>query len=104
MNCSGTHNNLAMKAVFRKGELNMSVFIPKGVCSHRIDFEIQDNLVSNVKFDGGCPGNLEAISRLVEGMPVTKVVQLLKDVKCGSKPTSCSDQLAQALKEAVQRQ
>lgn len=82
----------------------MSVFIPKGVCSHRINFEIQNDLVSNVKFDGGCPGNLEAISRLVEGMPVAKVVQLLKDVKCGTKPTSCSDQLAQALADAVQKQ
>ena len=104
MNCSGTHNNLVMKEIFRRGELNMSVFIPKGVCSHKINFEIQNDLVSNVKFTGGCPGNLEAISRLVEGMPVAKVVQLLKDVKCGSKPTSCSDQLAQALKEAVLKQ
>lgn len=103
MNCSGRHNNLVMKEILRKGELNMSVFIPKGVCSHKINFEIQNDLVSNVKFDGGCPGNLEAISRLVEGMPVTKVVQLLKDVKCGSKPTSCSDQLAQALKEATKK-
>lgn len=81
----------------------MAVFIPKGVCSRRINFEIQNELVLNVKFDGGCPGNLEAISRLVEGMPVVKVIQLLEDVKCGSKPTSCGDQLAKALKEVAQK-
>ncbi|MPL80292.1 hypothetical protein SDC9_26191 [bioreactor metagenome] len=104
MDCNGTNENQVMKEIGRRGESNMTVFIPKGVCSHRINFEIQDDLVSNVKFDGGCPGNLEAISRLVEGMPVTKVVQLLKDVKCGSKSTSCSDQLAQALADAIQRQ
>ena len=79
----------------------MSIFIPKGVCSKKIQFEIQDELVANVEFEGGCPGNLAAISRLVEGMPVTKVIDLLKDVKCGSKLTSCGDQLAQALQEAT---
>ena len=75
----------------------MAIFIPKGVCSNEIAFEIHDDLVFNVKFIGGCPGNLVAISRLVEGMPVNKVVELLKGVKCGSKLTSCSDQLALAL-------
>ena len=75
----------------------MAIFIPNGICSREINFEIHDDLVSNVRFVGGCPGNLEAISRLVEGMPVNKVVELLKGVQCGEKPTSCSDQLAQAL-------
>jgi len=75
----------------------MAIFIPKGVCSSEIDFEIHEDIVFNVKFVGGCPGNLEAISRLVNGMPVNKVVELLKGVKCGSKLTSCSDQLALAL-------
>ena len=75
----------------------MAIFIPQGVCSHEIDFEIHDDLVFNVKFIGGCPGNLLAISRLVDGMPVNKVVELIKGVKCGSKLTSCSDQLALAL-------
>ena len=75
----------------------MAIFIPTGVCSREIEFEIQEDLVFNVKFVGGCPGNLVAISRLVEGMPKNKVVELLKGVKCGSKLTSCSDQLALAL-------
>ena len=75
----------------------MAIFIPKGVCSRGIDFEIHDDLVFNVKFIGGCPGNLEAISRLVDGMTVKKVVELLKGVHCGDKTTSCSDQLALAL-------
>lgn len=78
----------------------MAIFIPKGICSREINFEIHDDLVSNVRFVGGCPGNLEAISRLVEGMPVNKVVALLKGVQCGEKATSCSDQLAQALEKA----
>lgn len=78
----------------------MAIFLPKGVCSRKISFEIQDDLIFNVKFIGGCPGNLEAISRLVEGMPVEKVVGLLKGVRCGTKTTSCSDQLAQALEKA----
>ena len=52
----------------------MAIFIPTGVCSREIEFEIHDDLVFNVKFVGGCPGNLVAISRLVEGMPKNKVV------------------------------
>ena len=75
----------------------MAIFIPSGVCSREINFEVSNNLVSHVKFIGGCPGNLEAISRLVEGMPVNKVIELLKGVQCGEKKTSCSDQLALAL-------
>ncbi|MGL5207573.1 MAG: TIGR03905 family TSCPD domain-containing protein [Acidaminococcaceae bacterium] len=78
----------------------MAIFIPKGICSREINFEIHNDIVSNVKFVGGCPGNLEAISRLVEGMPVNKVIELLKGVRCGEKTTSCSDQLAQALERA----
>jgi uncharacterized protein (TIGR03905 family) len=75
----------------------MAIFIPKGVCSREINFEIREDLVFNVKFVGGCPGNLLAISHLVEGMPKHKVIELLKGIKCGSKLTSCSDQLALAL-------
>lgn len=81
----------------------MPIFIPKGICSREINFEIHGNLVSNVRFVGGCPGNLEAISRLVEGMPANKVVELLKGVQCGEKATSCSDQLAQAVERACMK-
>ncbi|MHC1718651.1 MAG: TIGR03905 family TSCPD domain-containing protein [Acidaminococcaceae bacterium] len=78
----------------------MAIFIPKGVCSSEIAFEIHGDVVFNVKFIGGCPGNLVAISRLVDGMPVSKAVELLKGVRCGAKTTSCSDQLALALENA----
>jgi len=78
----------------------MTTFAPMGICPNKIHFEIKNGLVHNVKFDGGCPGNLQAISRLVEGMPAAKVAELLKGVTCGSKSTSCSDQLAQALEKA----
>ena len=62
---------------------------PKGVCSQSIDFDIEDNKVKNVSFVGGCSGNLQGISRLIEG------------IRCGFKSTSCPDQLAKALKEAT---
>lgn len=70
----------------------------RGVCSQRIDYEIEDGIVKNIEFTGGCNGNLSGISRLVKGMPVEKVVELLEGTTCGYKETSCPDQLAQALK------
>ena len=72
----------------------------KGTCSREISFTIDENgLVKNVSFFGGCMGNLQGISKLVEGMPVDEVIKRLEGIKCGFKPTSCPDQLAQALKE-----
>ena len=77
-----------------------SEYKTKGVCSRQISFEIDDNgLVHNVSFVGGCNGNLKAIGKLVEGMPATKVIEILEGNTCGGRPTSCADQLAQALKE-----
>ncbi len=72
----------------------------KGTCSTLIEFEIVDGLVRNVRFTGGCNGNLKAISALVEGQPKEKVIEILKGIKCGFKDTSCGDQLARALEEA----
>ena len=72
----------------------------KGVCSRRIHFDIDDNgIVHNVSFMGGCNGNLKAIGKLVEGMKAEKVIKILEGNTCGSRSTSCADQLAQALKE-----
>ena len=71
----------------------------KGTCASRINFDIEDGIVKNVKFTGGCNGNLKAISVLVEGQPKEKVIKLLKGIKCGFKDTSCGDQLARALEE-----
>ena len=74
---------------------------PKGVCSQQISFDIADNKVTNVSFRGGCNGNLQGISRLIEGMDVNEAISRIEGIKCGVKGTSCPDQLAQALKEAV---
>ena len=73
------------------------------VCSSKILFDVEDNIVSNVRFIGGCNGNGQGISRLAEGMPVDEVIARLKGVKCGMKSTSCPDQLATALIEATQK-
>lgn len=72
-----------------------------GTCSKRITFSIEDGKLHNVSFLGGCPGNLKAISKLVEGMDATKVVEILEGNTCGMKPTSCADQLAKAIKEVI---
>lgn len=71
----------------------------KGTCSRKIEFEIENGIVKNVKFTGGCNGNLKAVSALVEGKTKEKVIALLKGIKCGDKGTSCGDQLAKALEE-----
>ena len=72
----------------------------KGTCSQRILFEINDGKVQNVQFIGGCNGNLQGISKLVEGMDADEVIKKIEGIHCGFKPTSCPDQLAKALKEA----
>ncbi len=71
----------------------------KGTCSQTIDFDIVEGKVTNVKFFGGCNGNLQGIAKLVEGMTPDEVISKLEGIKCGFKSTSCPDQLAQALKE-----
>ncbi len=72
----------------------------KGTCSQRILFEIENDTVKNIQFIGGCNGNLKGISALVEGMKIDEVISKLDGIHCGMKPTSCPDQLAQALKQA----
>ena len=74
----------------------------KGVCSQRIFFDIDEGRLHNVKFIGGCDGNLKGICSLVEGMKVEDVIQRLQGVTCGRKSTSCPDQFANALKEALE--
>ena len=71
----------------------------RGTCSSLIEFEIEDGIVKNVRFTGGCNGNLKAIAALVEGMPKEKVIEILKGIDCRGKGTSCGDQLARALEE-----
>lgn len=76
-------------------------FSPKGVCSRAITFDINDGIVTNVVFNGGCHGNLKAIARLVEGKPAKEIVEILKGNTCGYKNTSCADQFAIALTKAL---
>ena len=76
-------------------------FKPKGVCSQLIQFDIENNKIRNVGFVGGCNGNLQGISRLVEGMDVDEAISRIEGIHCGYKSTSCPDQLAKALKEAT---
>lgn len=73
----------------------------KGTCSQNILFDIEDGIVKNVQFIGGCNGNLQGISRLVEGMKVEDVIARVDGIHCGMKETSCPDQLAKALKKAT---
>ncbi len=75
----------------------MNIYQTKGTCSRQIIFDVKDDLtLSNVKFVGGCSGNLQAIAKLVEGKPINEVIPLLKGIKCRNN-TSCGDQLAVAL-------
>lgn len=75
----------------------------RGVCAARILFDVDDGIVRNVRFIGGCSGNTQGVSKLVEGMPVDEVIARLNGIRCGAKPTSCPDQLAQALLSAKQQ-
>ena len=72
----------------------------KGTCSQMITFDVNDNIVTNVQFFGGCNGNLKGIAKLVEGMNIDEVIARVEGVTCGMKATSCPDQMAKALKAA----
>jgi uncharacterized protein (TIGR03905 family) len=76
-------------------------YFPKGVCSRQMIIEVEDGIVRDVEVIGGCHGNLQGISALVEGMQVEDVIDRLEGLRCGFKNTSCPDQLAQALKKAL---
>ncbi len=73
---------------------------PRGVCPMQIDFDINGDIITNIRFTGGCNGNLKAISKLVNGMTVDQIEGALKGNTCGKKPTSCADQLARAVRQA----
>lgn len=73
----------------------------KGTCSQRILFDMEDGVVSNVQFIGGCHGNLQGICKLIEGMKATDIIEKTEGIRCGMKATSCPDQLACALKKVL---
>lgn len=72
-----------------------------GTCSQAINFDIEDGIVKNVQFVGGCHGNTQGVAALVEGMKVEDVIARTKGIKCGMRSTSCPDQLARALEQAI---
>lgn len=77
---------------------------PFGVCSQLIRVEVEDNIVKSAEFVGGCSGNTQGVARLVKGMNVDEAISRLEGIRCGFKETSCPDQLAKALRLAVQQQ
>lgn len=76
-------------------------FYPQGVCSRKIDLDIENGRVYNIHYLGGCNGNLKALGALAEGMTVEEVIQRLDGIHCGERSTSCSDQLARNLKQVL---
>ena len=77
---------------------------PRGVCSQRMEIELDGGVVKSVNIFGGCTGNLQGISRLVEGMEAQRAIDLLGGIRCGFKATSCPDQLAQALRIGLEKE
>ena len=78
------------------------IYKTKGTCSSQIEVELDGNIVKDVKFTGGCNGNLQAIPKLVYGMTVDEVVERISGISCNGRGTSCGDQLAKAVTEAYE--
>ena len=78
-----------------------TVYYPKGVCSRKYDITTEDGIIKAIKIEGGCSGNLAGISKLLIGMEVSDAIKRMEGTTCGLKPTSCPDQIAQALKTIV---
>ena len=74
-------------------------YTPKGVCSMKMIFEIEENIVKSLKIIGGCPGNTVGVSKLIENKNIDEIIQMLKGIPCGVRGTSCPDQVALALEE-----
>lgn len=79
-------------------------YVTEHTCSQLISLDLDGDVVKNINFMGGCNGNLQGISKLVEGMTVDKIEEKLQGIKCGRKPTSCPDQLAKAVRKAYEAQ
>ena len=74
-------------------------YLPKGVCSKQMEIDLEDGVIMEVRVKGGCNGNLQGVSRLLVGMTREEAIRRLDGIHCGPRPTSCPDQLAQALKK-----
>nr|WP_297703439.1 TIGR03905 family TSCPD domain-containing protein [uncultured Butyrivibrio sp.] len=79
------------------------VYKTKGTCSTQIDIEVEGGIIKHVEFTKGCNGNLQGVSRLVEGMKCEDAIAKLRGIKCGFKDTSCPDQLSYAIEQAMQQ-
>lgn len=77
-------------------------YVPRGVCSRKIDVVIEDGVIQSVKFTGGCNGNTQGVAALARGMKVEDYIARCKGIDCAGRGTSCPDQLAQALEEALE--
>ena len=80
--------------------MNTIQYTPKGVCSKKMEIDVEDGVIQAVRVVGGCSGNLQGVSALLKGMTVEDAIARMEGIHCGFKPTSCPDQLAQALKSA----
>lgn len=78
-------------------------FRPRGVCSRKMTVEVENGIIRRLDVEGGCDGNLQGISRLVVGMEADEAIRRLEGIRCGSKPTSCPDQLAKGLRSCLQK-
>lgn len=79
----------------------MNVYLPKGVCAKKITFDINEDTINKVVFESGCPGSLQGVSKLIEGMNIHEAIEKLKGIRCGFKNTSCPDQLSKALEKYI---
>ena len=77
------------------------VYKTKGTCSTQIDIDVEDGIIKSVAFTNGCNGNLQGVSRLVEGMKAEDAIKKLRGIRCGAKSTSCPDQLSYAIEQAM---
>lgn len=84
--------------------MNFTYKTKGGVCSSSISFKLENGIVEDIKFKGGCNGNTQGIASLVSGMEASSIIEKLKNIKCGFKSTSCPDQLANAIEEALKGQ
>ena len=92
----------ALRKFGKRGVCSVKIeYTPRGVCSRAFQIEVEDGAIQSVRVEGGCSGNLQGLSSLLKGMKVEEAIRRMEGIRCGVKPTSCPDQMAQALKTAL---
>jgi len=102
--CTSTTSFLSADQIIKEEFIMSYLYKTRGTCSTMIEVELDGNIVKNVKFTGGCNGNLQAIPKLVQGLTVEQVEEKLSGISCSGRPTSCGDQLAKACRAALEAQ